>query len=79
MTGAGNVLRRGAVFHAEDALLYELSSAGAHDVGTKDLVSLRIGHKLDQAFGVVHCLGPAVSHEGELARLRRRDFLSVTM
>ena len=76
VAGAGNVFCGGAILHGQHALGDELAGVGPHDVSAQHLVCGRVRHKLDHAIGVVHRLGSAVGHEGELARLQDTHQLS---
>ena len=52
-----------------DGLGDHVGGAGAEDVDAQEAVGAGVGDDLDDAFDLVHRLGPAVGGEGELADL----------
>src|SRR5690606_29063934 len=69
VTGAGHILAGGAEGHGHAVFADHLGRLRADDVDAEDLVSLRVGEHLGEAFGLVVDLGPAVGAERELAGL----------
>src|SRR5690606_42004320 len=69
VTGAGHILAGGAEGHGLAVFADHLGRLRADDVDAEDLVSLRVGEHLGEAFGLVVDLGPAVGAERELAGL----------
>jgi hypothetical protein len=48
-----NVFARSAILHRQNTLGYELTSIGAHNMCSQDLVGLLVGHNFDQTVRVV--------------------------
>ncbi len=65
MACSGNILGSSIVLHSEHTLSDHLTSVGADDVDTKDLVGLLVSKDLDHTLALVVGTGTAVGHEGE--------------
>mmetsp|Transcript_18839 Transcript_18839/g.47868 ORF Transcript_18839/g.47868 Transcript_18839/m.47868 type:complete len:223 (-) Transcript_18839:861-1529(-) len=60
-----NILAAGRVLHGEHGFVDLLTSLSADNLGTQDLVSLRLRYELDDTIDVIVSLGPGVGHERE--------------
>lgn len=75
VAGSGNVLCRSLVLDGENSGSNHLTSIGANDVNTKNLVSLLLDEELDDTVGIGVGLGTRVGKEGELAHLELNTLL----